>query len=259
MFRRDIKKAMWMLDQNKEFYKFVEKIVGSQFAAENGIMYELDMDLINLERWEKKVENREIDEFDLKDNLNMMGRKTMLPILGAIDGLNVMYNFNITGFEEEIDEEKTEGDVKSEEMIKEKIEERNKKIEEEKGMSKKQRRNQKLARRKDEKKKKKLIEKREKEIEGIKKEARKSKEVRRLNENEEVKELAEIEPKEKESETDAEQNEKDKNTDCFGKIPMGAKVYETQDKMCNNKYRESLLYEVDNREVDDIEVKEIGI
>ena len=47
-FRRDIKKAIWMLEQNKEFYKLVEKLVGSQFAAENGIMYELDMDLINL-------------------------------------------------------------------------------------------------------------------------------------------------------------------------------------------------------------------
>ena len=105
MFRRDIKKAMWMLEQNKEFYNLVEKLVGSQFAAENGIMYELDMDLINLERWEKKVENREIDEFDLKDYLDMMGRKTMLPILGAIDGLNVMYNFDITEFEEEIDAE----------------------------------------------------------------------------------------------------------------------------------------------------------
>ena len=47
MFRRDIKKAMWMLDQNKEFYNLVEKIVGSQFATENGIMYELDMDMIH--------------------------------------------------------------------------------------------------------------------------------------------------------------------------------------------------------------------
>ena len=55
----------------------------------------------------------------------------------AIDGLNVMYNFNITGFEEEIDEEKNEEDVKSDEMIKENIEERNKRIEEDKGMSNK--------------------------------------------------------------------------------------------------------------------------
>ena len=64
-----------MLDQNKEFYKLVEKIVGSQFAAENGIMYELDMDMMRLEQWEKKVENREIDEFDLKDYLDIMVRK----------------------------------------------------------------------------------------------------------------------------------------------------------------------------------------
>ena len=55
MFRRDIKKAMWMLDQNKEFYKLVEKLVESQFAAENGIMYELGMDLIILEQWKNKV------------------------------------------------------------------------------------------------------------------------------------------------------------------------------------------------------------
>ena len=75
MFRWEIKQAMWMLEKNKEFYKLVEKLVGSQFAAENGIMYELDMDLIHLEQWEMKVENREIDEFDLKDNLDMMGRK----------------------------------------------------------------------------------------------------------------------------------------------------------------------------------------
>ena len=38
-----------------------------------------------------------------------------------------------------------EGYVRSEDMIKEKIEERNKRIEEDKGISKKQRRNQKLA------------------------------------------------------------------------------------------------------------------
>ena len=75
----------------------------------------------------------------------MIVRKTRIPILNAIDGLNIMYNFNITGFEEEIDEEKNEEDVKLDEMIKENIEERNKRIEEEKGMSKKQRRNQKLA------------------------------------------------------------------------------------------------------------------
>ena len=48
-------------------------------------------------------------------------------------------------------------------------------------MSKKQRRNQKLVRRKDEKKNKKFIENGEKEIEGIKKGLRKSKEERRLN------------------------------------------------------------------------------
>ena len=77
-------------------------------------------------------------------------------------------------------------------------------------MSKKQRRNQKLAQRKDEKKKKKFIEKGEKEIKGIKKGVRKSKEERRLNENKEVNGLEdkEIKPKEKESEIDAEQNEK---------------------------------------------------
>ena len=101
-----------MLDKNKEFYKLVEKLVGSQFSADNGIMYELNMDLINLEQWEKKVENREIDEFDLQDYLDMMVRKTRLPILDSIDGLNVMYNFNIIEFEEEINEEKNEEDVK---------------------------------------------------------------------------------------------------------------------------------------------------
>ena len=79
MFRRDIKKAMWMLEQNKEFYKLVEKIVGSQFAAGNGIMYELDIDLIHLEKSEKNEENREIDEFDLKDYLDMTVRKTKFP------------------------------------------------------------------------------------------------------------------------------------------------------------------------------------
>ena len=118
--RRNIKKAMWMLDQNKEFYKLVEKLVGSQFAAENGIMYELDMDLINLGQQEKRVENREIDEFDLKDYLDMMGRKTMLPIVMAIDGLNVMCIFDITGLEEEIDDEINEKDVKLDQIIKKK-------------------------------------------------------------------------------------------------------------------------------------------
>ena len=42
-----------MLKQNKEFYKLVEKLVGSQFAAENGIMYELDMDLVYIDQLEK--------------------------------------------------------------------------------------------------------------------------------------------------------------------------------------------------------------
>ena len=67
----------------------------------------------------------------------MMVRKTRIPILNAIDGLNIMYYFSITGFEEKIDEEKNEEDVKLNEMIKENIEERNIRIEEEKGMSKK--------------------------------------------------------------------------------------------------------------------------
>ena len=60
-------------------------------------------------------------------------------------------------------------------MIKEKNEERNKMIKEEKGVSKKQRINQKLAQRKEEKKNKKIIEKGEREIEGIKKKVRTSK------------------------------------------------------------------------------------
>ena len=62
-----------------------------------------------------------------------------------------------------------EGDVWSEEMIKEKIEDRNKKIEEEKGMSKKQQRNQRLARWKEEKKKNKIIEKGERRLKQVRK------------------------------------------------------------------------------------------
>ena len=68
-----------------------------------------------------------------------------------------------------------------------------------------------------------------------------------------------IESKEKESETDAEQKEKNKDTDCLGKIPMGAEDSETQDKMCYSRNGENLLDEVNNRKVEDIEVKEIEI
>ena len=46
---------------------------------------------------------------------------------------------------------------------------------------------------------------REREIEGIKKDVRKSKEERRLNKTNEVKYLEKIEPKEKENETDTKQ------------------------------------------------------
>ena len=49
-FRRDIKKAIWMLEQNKEYYELVKKLMGSQFAAENGIIYDSNMDMINLEQ-----------------------------------------------------------------------------------------------------------------------------------------------------------------------------------------------------------------
>ena len=50
------------------------------------------MDFIHLEQWEKKVDNREIDEFDnreidefdLMDYLDIMVRKTRFPILDAI-------------------------------------------------------------------------------------------------------------------------------------------------------------------------------
>ena len=72
MFRRDIKKALWMLEKNKEFYKLVEKLVGSQFTTENG----LHRDLIQMEQCEEKEENGEIDEFDLRNFHDMMVKKT---------------------------------------------------------------------------------------------------------------------------------------------------------------------------------------
>ena len=135
-----------MLEKNKEFYKLVEKLVGSQFAKENGVVYELDMDLMYIDQLENKEENREVDEYELKDFLDMMVRKAMILVIYALDTLNIMYNINITGFEEENKKEKTEEDIKSEEIIIEKIENRNKRIEEEKGMSRKQRRNKMLVR-----------------------------------------------------------------------------------------------------------------
>ena len=52
---------------------------------------------------------------------------------------------------------------------------------------------------------------------------------------------------------------KNKDIDCLGKIPMGAEDSETQDKMCYSRYEENLLDKVDNRKVDDIDVKEIEI
>ena len=55
-----------MLDQNKEFYKLVEKLVGSQFAAENGIMYELDMDLIN-EIFKHKTSRKKLQKKKMKE------------------------------------------------------------------------------------------------------------------------------------------------------------------------------------------------
>ena len=115
----------------------------------------------------------------------------------------------------------------------------------------KQRRNQKLAQRKDKKTKKIFYEKGEKEIEGIKNGVRKSKEERRLNENKKVNELEDNEkkPKKKERETDAEQNEKNEDTDCLGKIPMGAEDSEMQDKMCYSRYEENLVDNDNNRKL----------
>ena len=82
-----------------------------------------------------------------------------------------------------------------------------------------------------------------------------------MNENKEVNELEdkEIKPKEKESETDAEQNEKNEDTDCFGKIPIGAKDCKTQNEVCYSKYEEILLDKANNGRVDDLEVKEIEV
>ena len=65
IFRNDIKKALWMLN-NKEFYKFVEKLLGSQLEAENGVRYNLDMELSNLELWVKKTENGEMSDIKLR-------------------------------------------------------------------------------------------------------------------------------------------------------------------------------------------------
>ena len=82
-----------------------------------------------------------------------------------------------------------------------------------------------------------------------------------MNENKEVNELEdkEIKPKEKESETDAEQNKKNEDTDCLGKIPMGAKDCKTQNEVCYSKYEEILLDEANNGKVDNLEVKEIEV
>ena len=39
--------------ENKEFYKVVENLLGSKLEAENGIRYDLNMELSNLELWIK--------------------------------------------------------------------------------------------------------------------------------------------------------------------------------------------------------------
>ena len=43
--------------------------------------------------------------------------------------------------------------------------------------------------------------------------------------------------------------ERNKNTDCLGKIPMGAKDSETQDKMCYSIWEENLLGGENNRKL----------
>ena len=40
--------------ENKEFYKVVENLVGSKLEAENGIRYNLNMELRDLELWVKE-------------------------------------------------------------------------------------------------------------------------------------------------------------------------------------------------------------
>ena len=54
------------------------------------------------------------------------------------------------------------------------------------------------------------------------------------------------------SEIDVKQKEKNKNTDCLSKIPMGAKDYKTQDKMYFSRYGENVLGKVNDRKVEDI-------
>ena len=70
IFKNDIKKGLWMLN-NKEFYKFVEKLLGSQLEAENSVRYNLDLELSNLELLVEKKEKGEISEYNLKEILNM--------------------------------------------------------------------------------------------------------------------------------------------------------------------------------------------
>ena len=54
--RNEIKKTLYMLE-NKDFYKVIENLLGSQLEADNGIRYNLNMELSNLELWGKKTEN----------------------------------------------------------------------------------------------------------------------------------------------------------------------------------------------------------
>ena len=80
------------------------------FDREVNFLCELKQNLDCIKKWEAEEQNREIDEIDLKELLDVMVRKTA-GVVDGIEALNVLANYNIEGYKEHNDEDRREEDM----------------------------------------------------------------------------------------------------------------------------------------------------
>ena len=120
-------------------------------------------------QWQEKEKNRESDEIDLRDFLDMMGRKNT-GVINRIEALYVLGNYKIKWYQEHNNEDRKEKeDVELKENILQGVEnDKENEVKKEVKMSKKQRRNQVLEQIQNKKKENKRIKKKKKKEQNIK-------------------------------------------------------------------------------------------
>ena len=96
-----------MLRKDRNFRKYVGKVLRQQFSTSIIFLHQLEQDLEILEKWEEKEKRKEIDEIELKDFLDIMMRKT-LGFYDGIKALSVIANYNMEGYDEACNEDKKE-------------------------------------------------------------------------------------------------------------------------------------------------------